>query len=108
MRCSSATPPRARHAERVERDPALHALMVAASERAAAPAPALNEAQRRAELDRIRRADQALDRGLSGALAGRDEDLAGAPAETRWRELMLIEAERVLADSISFAAPQKD
>jgi carboxyl-terminal processing protease len=99
---------RARHAERVERDPALHALMVAASERAAAPAPALNESQRRAELDRIRRADQALDRGLSGALAGRDEDLAGAPAETRWRELMLIEAERVLADSISFAAPQKD
>jgi carboxyl-terminal processing protease len=93
---------RARHEERFARDPALRAVVQAAQDRAAAPAPGstLDEPQRRAWLERIPRADQALDRALSAALGSRAVDLAGAPAETRWRELMLMEAERVLADTI--------
>jgi carboxyl-terminal processing protease len=100
---------RARHAERLERDPALHAVMVAAADRVPAPdaGRSLDEAKRRAERERIAREDQALERALRAALAGHGGDRAGAPAELLWRELMLVEAERVLADSIA-AAPRKE
>jgi hypothetical protein len=100
---------RARHAERLERDPALHGVMVAAADRVPAhdAGRSLDEAKRRAERERIAREDQALERALHAALAGHGGDRAGTPAELLWRELMLVEAERVLADSID-AAPRKE
>jgi hypothetical protein len=101
---------RTRHADRLEHDPAMHAVMLAAAARGAAlfSGATLNEAQRRAELERLANADQGLERALRAALTGRDADLAGAPAETLWRELMLVETERILADAIAAAAPQQD
>ena len=101
---------RARHAERLEQDPAMRAVMLAAAGRGVAlfSGPTLNETQRRAELERLANADQGLERTLRAALTGRDADLAGAPAETLWRELMLVETERIFADAIAAAAPRQN
>jgi carboxyl-terminal processing protease len=91
------------HSERLQRDPALRAVMAAAHTRTrpAATSLALDEATRRAELKQIMTDDETLARALRAAFApGNGAAHADDPPEVLWRALVLLETERVLADSI--------
>jgi hypothetical protein len=59
----------------------------------------LNERRRREVVARRAAADRALGNALREAASSTQAD-SGAPPEALWRELMLLESERILADSI--------
>jgi carboxyl-terminal processing protease len=104
------TSARAAQSERLQRDPALRAVMSAARRptQPAAASLSLDEAKRRAELKQIADDDEALARALRAAFApGRSGARADEPPEVLWRALMLLETERVLADSISSGRSDK-
>lgn len=91
------------HAERLARDPTLRAVVDAAAHRTVNidSSVSLNEQRRRAQAKRIAAEDATLTRALRTALASAHEKAAAdEPPELLWRDLMLIETERVLADSI--------
>jgi carboxyl-terminal processing protease len=92
---------RARSAARMRDDPVVRAVQAARR----SPPPALysrNALRRREALEGMAAEDRALAAALRGDRAsgqdGRDRD--GVPAETLWRDLVLAEAERVLADVV--------
>jgi carboxyl-terminal processing protease len=92
---------RALHEDRMRLDRGLQAVMAAAAERRtdAAASLSLNERRRREVAARRVAADRALGNALREAVSS-TQVASDAPPEALWRELMLVESERILADSI--------
>ena len=92
---------RALHEDRLQRDHGLQGVIAAADARRGMirSSLSLNERERRAGAARLAAADRALANALREAVSSGRADAPASP-EALWRELMLIETERILADSI--------